>query len=328
MRTWIKLYTEILDDPDVGTLTWAQRGLFMALLALAGKLDARDGDDMETGRLDTLERTAWHLRCTVDELREAVTAFTERGFMDERDGVLYLTHYPDRQAHRPSEDRNAVAERVKRHRERKAHGCNEGVTPLRETRNEPVTPLEKNREDKNRREERREETPAAPSPSAPPRSPLPFRHDAVPEVESLRLLHQAFQRGTGQTVTEALPTGIAKAALRQLLDDDRSADDIEACARYLKTGWWRDKALTIPKLAENIGQWIAQGRPTKQAAQARASPDAAHQSPALAAFREFQQMQEGDHGNGHHANTGDAGLGVPAGQNRGGDIGGVPRSPG
>ena len=36
--------------------------------------------------------------------------------------------------------------------------------------------------------------------------------------ESLRLLHQAFQRGTGQMVTEALPTGNAKAALRQLLD--------------------------------------------------------------------------------------------------------------
>lgn len=328
MKSWVKLYTEILDDPDIGSLTWAQRGLFLALLALAGKLDTRDGDDMETGRLDTLERTAWHLRCGADELSEAVGAFSERGFIDERDGMLYLTHYPDRQAHSPSEDRNAVAERVKRHRERKALARNEDVTPLQDARNERVTPLEKKREDKNTTEETRAESPAAPSASSPPRVPSPFRHDTVPENESLRLLHQAFQRGTGQAVTEALPTGAAKAALRQLLDDDRSPEDIEACARCLKAGWWSDKTLTVPKVAEAIGQWIAQDRPAKPKEGARAGPDAAHQAPAMAAFRVFQEQEEAKNGNGHHASAGDAGRSVPAGEDRGGNTGGVPRSPG
>jgi hypothetical protein len=329
MRSWIKLYTEILDDPDIGTLSNEQCGIFLKLLALAGRLDHRDDNDMETGRLDTVERVAWHLRCAVSEMQDAATAFTERGFLDERDGILYMTHYPDRQAHSPSEDRNAVAERVKRHRERKAHESNERVTPLQSERNNAVTPLDKNREEQNRLEEKRERgaTAAPPLSSQPPARLID--HETTPEPVLLRGLHQAFQRGTLQVVTDALPTGSARAALRQLLDDKQTAADIEACARYLKAGWWRDKALTVPKLAENLGQWIAQGRPLKPNGQARASPDPAHQSPAIAAFREFQKTQEAsDNGDNNHADSSTAGLSVPPGQDRGSDVGRVSGSPG
>ena len=160
------------------------------------------------------------------------------------------------------------------------------------------------------------------------RKATPIDHETTPEPELLRALHQAFQRGTGQAVTDALPTGSARAALRQLLDDDHTPADIEACARYLKAGWWHDKALTVPKLAEALGQWIAQGRPVKPNSQARASPDPAHQSPAIAAFREFQKMQEGDDVDNHRTGSGDAGFGVSAGQDRGSHAGRVSGSPG
>ena len=133
MKSWVKLYTEILDDPDQGTLSWAQRGMWSALLALAGKLDHREGErDTETGRLDTVDRIAWHLRCDPCELEEAVAAFTERGMVEERDGVLYLPNYAKRQARPVSARRNAVAQRVRAHRERQAEERNEDVTTLQD----------------------------------------------------------------------------------------------------------------------------------------------------------------------------------------------------
>ncbi len=188
MKTWIKLYTEMLDDPDVGSLSWAHRGMFMALLALAGKLDSRDENDMETGRLDTVDRLAWHLRCSVEELADAVEAFKERGFVDERDSVLYLTHYPARQSHSPSEDRNAVAARVKQYRARRANARNETVTPLHADCSEPVTQPEKKRVEEMRPE------------GAPPIPPGPRRvinHSTVPLADDLGLLYTAYQKALG-----------------------------------------------------------------------------------------------------------------------------------
>jgi hypothetical protein len=105
------------------------------------------------------------------------------------------------------------------------------------------------------------------APAAPLVSPIPpnraIDHETLPEPELLRDLMHAFQRGTGQTETDALPSGTARTALRRLLDDKRAPPDIEACARWLKTGYWADKALSVNTLAEAIGQWIAQGKPDK-----------------------------------------------------------------
>lgn len=139
MKTWVKLYTEIINDPDQGTLTWAQRGIWSALLALAGQLDHRDDENRETGRLDTPDRVAWHLRCADDELADALTAFGERGMIEEREGVLYLPNYAKRQARPPSARRNAVAERVRQHRAKTAGVCNDDVTSLHTECNDDVT---------------------------------------------------------------------------------------------------------------------------------------------------------------------------------------------
>lgn len=135
MKTWVKLYTEINRDADIGSLTWAQRGIWAALLALAGEIDDRDEEEIETGALDTLSRVAWHLRMSEDELEDAVVAFSERGMVDERDGILYLTNYVKRQGRAPSTRPTAVAGRVKRHRARvtasSAPDCNDDVTSVK-----------------------------------------------------------------------------------------------------------------------------------------------------------------------------------------------------
>ena len=57
MKSWVKLYTEINRDPKMAQFTWAQRGIWAALLALAGELDVRNGDGSESGELDTVENT-------------------------------------------------------------------------------------------------------------------------------------------------------------------------------------------------------------------------------------------------------------------------------
>lgn len=114
MKPWVKLHVEIIDDPDQGTLTLAQRGVWSMLLALAGFVDDRDEAGIETGRLDTPARVAWRLRVSLPELEEALGAFQERGMVDLRDdGALYLPNYGRRQAAMP------VGERVQRHRDRK-----------------------------------------------------------------------------------------------------------------------------------------------------------------------------------------------------------------
>ena len=136
MKSWVKLYTEINRDADMGTLTWAQRGIWSAFLALAGQIDDRDEEDDETGALDTPGRVAWHLRLSQDELDDALAAFTERGMVDERDGVLYLTNYPMRQQVPPSQRRPAQRDRQRAHRADAQ--CHNPVTTL----SRDVTPSE------------------------------------------------------------------------------------------------------------------------------------------------------------------------------------------
>lgn len=139
MKTWVKVYTAINRDPDMDTLTWAHRGIWLSLLALAGEIDDRDEDELETGRLDTLQRVAWFIRADVDDLLDAVGAFKDRGMvlLDDH-GIIHLPNYPKRQARPPSSRPSAVAERVKRHRDKAKADGNEDVTTL----HRGVTPSE------------------------------------------------------------------------------------------------------------------------------------------------------------------------------------------
>lgn len=150
MKTWIKLYTKIVDDFDQGTLTWAQRGIWSAMLALCGKIDDRDASGNETGLIDTPESVAWSLRLTAQELDDAMQAFGERGMAEVQDGIVWLPRYGDRQGRKPSDEPGRVAERVKRHRAIKQEiaetfetPCNADVTPMKR----PVTRSEEDTEE-------------------------------------------------------------------------------------------------------------------------------------------------------------------------------------
>ncbi len=81
-------------------LTWAERGILNALIALAGEIDGRDGDDVEDGRLDTPAYTAWRIRCDLSEFTAALQKFIQLNIVEERNGILYLVHFAEYQ-HRP-----------------------------------------------------------------------------------------------------------------------------------------------------------------------------------------------------------------------------------
>ena len=148
MKQWIKLSTDIIDDPKMGSLEWAEWGMWVAFLALAGKLDHRDRKENETGQLDTVDNIAWHLRTAGMALEGVIQKFIGLGMMHEdKDGVLFISNYAKRQMKPPSDRRDRVKDRVKRHRATKETGSNESVTPL-----------DKNRIDKNRIEEKRKDT--------------------------------------------------------------------------------------------------------------------------------------------------------------------------
>lgn len=133
-KQWIKLYVELNHDPKIARLTWAQRGIWSALLALAGEFNDRDEDELETGRLDTLPNVAWHIRCDEGELREAVGAMIGLGMVEALsegpDEVLFLVNYGRRQATPDSAKPSAVTERVKRHRNARRARRNDSVTTL------------------------------------------------------------------------------------------------------------------------------------------------------------------------------------------------------
>ena len=144
MKSWVKLYTEINRDPKMVRLTWAHKGIWAALLALAGEVDVRNGDGQETGQIYSIEDTALIIRCDIAEFTEAVEVFLrptaegENGMLYEQNGILFITNYGKRQARPPSARPEATKERKRQQRTRESQGSHEEVTRLRES----VTPLD------------------------------------------------------------------------------------------------------------------------------------------------------------------------------------------
>lgn len=185
MKTWVKLYTEINHDPKLGTLSWAERGIWAGLLALAGEIDARDEADGETGELDTVEATAWRLRCDVPEFVPAVQVFIERGMLEVRGEVLFVVHYAERQKRAPSDSHERVLERVTRHRKQ---ACNEGVTPLQKnvTRVKRGVTSTESETDKSREEKNYAPTGVGAARAEPPKADRPVSRAGPPSAMDIQ----------------------------------------------------------------------------------------------------------------------------------------------
>lgn len=142
---WIKLYTELLDDPKVSELKLAEQMIFVKLLLFAGECDREGllGDD-EGGY--SMSKIAWRLRIPVADLRHAASRLLSLGLIEELAGGLVIPAFTARQG-RPQSERQQMW-RDAQHRRR--HG-EEAVTP-----ESSMTPRPREEKRRGEVEERRE----------------------------------------------------------------------------------------------------------------------------------------------------------------------------
>ena len=129
MGYWLKLYTDILDDPKYFKLSDAAKLGFYEILLVAKKIE---GGDI-TGKLPSIDDIAFHTRKSVDQWNEILPEFESLGMIEYIEDKPTIKNYKKRQESIP------VKERVKQYRKRRndnsmdtntisIHECNEDVT--------------------------------------------------------------------------------------------------------------------------------------------------------------------------------------------------------
>ncbi|GAI59769.1 unnamed protein product [marine sediment metagenome] len=119
---WIKMWLEALDDPKLTRLSLAERGAWWGILKLAGKCDA-GGKIVSGGEGLSIDEIAeaLHIKTAEDRqsLESMIAKLEKRGSLTWNENVLTVVHYEGRQRIPPSARPEAVAERVRLHRERR-----------------------------------------------------------------------------------------------------------------------------------------------------------------------------------------------------------------
>lgn len=130
MRTWVKLYTEILRDPKMYQLTDRRFRICVSLFAVAGLID-------KNGLLGTLSDIVFHLRMSEETLQKELKELQKVSIVVEKNGVWSMKNWKKRQSKPPSDEPERRNERARKYRKNKAKQSeeerenNEGVTALR-----------------------------------------------------------------------------------------------------------------------------------------------------------------------------------------------------
>ena|GEM_PF-2485428 len=119
---WIKTWLEGLDDPKLTRLSLAERGAWWGILQLAGKCDA--GGKILSGSvgLDMDEiADALHVKTSDDRqaLESMIAKMEKRGSLKRENNILTVIHWEERQRIPPSARPEAIADRVRRYRDRR-----------------------------------------------------------------------------------------------------------------------------------------------------------------------------------------------------------------
>jgi len=124
---WIKVWVAALDDPKIVRLSLAERGAWWGLLKLTRKCEdgGKGGKLLSGGQgLDMDEiADALHIKSSEDRqaLESMIDKMEKRGSLRWNKNILTVVHWEERQKIPPSARPEAVAERVRLHRDRKGH---------------------------------------------------------------------------------------------------------------------------------------------------------------------------------------------------------------
>ena len=215
---WLRLYTDMPNDPKIGTLSDTQFRTWVELLCLAGKADA----DGCTGM--TVAEASWALRRNItDDLKELNGG---RGLVIVGDdGKIKICKWSKRQYKGDS-----AAERMRRYRQNK-----KGDSPVTSPVTSPLRHgdgIEQNREEQNREEDKPLSAPAQPEPDdaapLPPIKPPPYQRICNTMNTVLRTNYKATEnfkklvRARYQDgFTEADFEAVCKAQLEAWKDDEK-----------------------------------------------------------------------------------------------------------
>lgn len=113
---WIKLYTEVLDDPKLGRLNPTDKWRFLELCLVAGECDA-EGYLVNGQEPMSIEDIAWRLRLSAAPFEKSLQRLQELGLVTLDDGIWSVRNFSERQGRSQSEKREAWRERKRRQRE-------------------------------------------------------------------------------------------------------------------------------------------------------------------------------------------------------------------
>jgi DnaD/phage-associated family protein len=136
---WLKLYTEIRSDPKMRRLDDAEFRIWITVMCLAAESSKRGYLLLAPGLPLTLEDIALETNKPIEVVEAAFVKFQALKMVDlrEEDNCYYLINFDKRQRKKPSDEPEAVNERVRRHRQKKANSssvtpsCNANVTPMK-----------------------------------------------------------------------------------------------------------------------------------------------------------------------------------------------------
>ena len=217
---WIRLYTEMLDDPKLGRLPDATKWRMCQLFLFAGECDA-EGYLVNGKDSLTVEDIAWRLRINSDELQSDLDLLTGMGIIDCEDGTWMIVKFSERQPRPQSEKRKAWRERKRRQREQDpdTSGTSEDVTRESRVTHAGVTPTEERRVEKSRGEESISiAANAAPPQQPPPKTTKPTPKTAYTEGQRGFLEKHGAKRFKNLTQAEAVLGLEQKHGTRLLLE--------------------------------------------------------------------------------------------------------------
>jgi len=118
---WAKMWLEALDDLKLTRLSLAERGAWWGVLQVAHKCDA-GGKLISGGRALGIDEIAdaMHIKTAEDRqaLESMITKMGQRNSLVWNAKALTVVHWGERQSIPPSSRPEAIAERVRRHREK------------------------------------------------------------------------------------------------------------------------------------------------------------------------------------------------------------------